>query len=306
MNTADYDRQRELKLFDDTKTGVKGLVDQGVTKIPRIFITPSDNLVTSPVLDEVHLGIPVIDLGGIDKDDTQRTRIVEEIRDASETWGFFQMLNHGIPLNVMDEMLEAVRRFNEQSQDMKAQYYSRDLTRKVVYNSNFDLYQAPATNWRDTFFAIMAPDYLDPEELPIPVRKIFPEYSKHVTELGTRLLELISQALGLNPNHLKDMDCAEGLSVVVINIGDFLQLVSNDKLKSSEHRVIANKEGPRMSVACFFSTFLTQSEKLYGPIKELLSEENPAIYKETTMRDYITYYNAKGLDGNSALTHFRL
>jgi len=29
--------------------------------------------------------------------------------------------------------------------------------------------------------------------------------------LGTLLFELLSEALGLNPNHLKDMDCAEGL-----------------------------------------------------------------------------------------------
>ena len=29
--------------------------------------------------------------------------------------------------------------------------------------------------------------------------------------LGCTLLELLSEALGLNPNHLKDMDCAEGL-----------------------------------------------------------------------------------------------
>ncbi|PNX60950.1 1-aminocyclopropane-1-carboxylate oxidase-like protein [Trifolium pratense] len=29
--------------------------------------------------------------------------------------------------------------------------------------------------------------------------------------LGILLFELLSKALGLNPNHLKDMDCAEGL-----------------------------------------------------------------------------------------------
>jgi isopenicillin N synthase-like dioxygenase len=29
--------------------------------------------------------------------------------------------------------------------------------------------------------------------------------------LGTLLFELLSEALGLKPNHLKDMDCAQGL-----------------------------------------------------------------------------------------------
>jgi hypothetical protein len=33
-----YDRMSELKAFDESKAGVKGLADAGVTKIPRIFI----------------------------------------------------------------------------------------------------------------------------------------------------------------------------------------------------------------------------------------------------------------------------
>ena len=33
-------------------------------------------------------------------------------------------------------------------------------------------------------------------------------------KLGIVLLELLSEALGLNPNHLKDMGCAEGLRTV--------------------------------------------------------------------------------------------
>jgi isopenicillin N synthase-like dioxygenase len=33
-------------------------------------------------------------------------------------------------------------------------------------------------------------------------------------KLGILLLELLSEALGLNPNHLNDIDCSEGLAVV--------------------------------------------------------------------------------------------
>lgn len=42
-------------------------------------------------------------------------------------------------------------------------------------------------------------------------REIVIEYSKHVMALGLTLFEILSEALGLNPNQLKDMNCAEGL-----------------------------------------------------------------------------------------------
>lgn len=45
-------------------------------------------------------------------------------------------------------------------------------------------------------------------------RDILVEYSTQVMKLGILLLELLSEALGLNLNHLKDMDCAGGLAVV--------------------------------------------------------------------------------------------
>ena len=35
------------------------------------------------------------------------------------------------------------------------------------------------------------------------------EYSKEVMSLGELIFELLSEALGLNPNHLKEMDCAK-------------------------------------------------------------------------------------------------
>lgn len=40
------------------------------------------------------------------------------------------------------------------------------------------------------------------------------EYSKQAVTLGEFLFELLSEALGLKPNHLKDMDCSKGVRML--------------------------------------------------------------------------------------------
>ncbi|GMN53457.1 hypothetical protein TIFTF001_022597 [Ficus carica] len=84
-----YDRARELKAFDDTKAGVKGLVDSGVTKIPRIFHQPLESLTPSSVSVHTNLSIPtIIDLENFGNDSIRREEIVNEVRDAPERWSF--------------------------------------------------------------------------------------------------------------------------------------------------------------------------------------------------------------------------
>ncbi|WOH12731.1 hypothetical protein DCAR_0832239 [Daucus carota subsp. sativus] len=352
-------RKNELQAFDDTKAGVKGLVDAGVKKIPDIFIHPPDVFEKNSGDKCKDFCIPVIDLEGLDKDQESHQEIVDKVRCASETFGVFQVVNHGIPVNVLEEMLHGVRRFFEQDTEVKKEFYTRDYTKKVAYHSNLYLFSARAADWRDTLYCVMAPPP-EPEELPAPCRDIQMDYSKHVMKLGTTLFELLSKALQLDPNHLQDMECAKGLTSacqyyppcpqpeltlgttrhtdggfltvllqdqvgglqilhqdqwidvpplpgsLVVNVGDLLQLITNDRFKSVEHRVVSNVIGPRVSAACFFSTSVVPSTKLYAPIKELVSEDNPPKYRETTVQEFSSYAFSKGLGGESRLLHFRL
>lgn len=161
------DRKKELRAFDQSKAGVKGLVDAGVEKIPSIFNCAKFGFNDDPRREESQFRIPVIDLEGINSSPSRRSEIVRAVEDASEKWGFFQIINHGISTSLLDGMIEGIRRFHEQDSEVKRLFYSRDTeSKRVLYVSNFDLYQAPAANWRDTFACTMKPDPPDPEELP--------------------------------------------------------------------------------------------------------------------------------------------
>ncbi|KAI4357558.1 hypothetical protein L6164_001498 [Bauhinia variegata] len=354
--TDSAQRIQELKQFDEAKTGVKGLVDSGITSIPSIFINPPEVLETLKPSRYTGAEIPTIDLTGVNIPG-HREKIVDQIKSAASTVGFFQVINHGVPLEAFDSAIAAVGAFHELPGEVKAPLYKRGVE-GVSLKSNQDLFHSKAAYWRDTLMVQFDPKPADPKEIPEVCREQVLEYHRQTLPVAELLLGLLSEGLGLSTGRLKELtliggqtfvgnyypycpqpdltigfrshtdpgvltlliqDDMGGLQVkykegwvdlkpvpgaIVINIGDLLQIVSNEEYKSVNHRVLAQSSPePRISIATFYNPGAV--EDVYGPLPELISPEKPALYREFTCKEYFTKFFTKEVDSTSQPNHFR-
>ncbi|XAR61111.1 Hyoscyamine (6S)-dioxygenase [Bertholletia excelsa] len=79
----------------------------------------------------------------------------------------------------------------------------------------------------------------------------------------------------------------------LVNIGNQLQIISNGKLKSPEHRAVTNSRQTRTSIATFINP-------AYGctiePAKALVNASNPPNYSSFLYKDFVNSNQAFGID----------
>ncbi|KAJ1258265.1 hypothetical protein BS78_10G061800 [Paspalum vaginatum] len=71
---------------------------------------------------------------------------------------------------------------------------------------------------------------------------------------------------------------------LLINIGDFLEIMSNGIFRSPVHRVVTNAEKERISLAMFHGL---DPEKEIEPAADLLNEKQPALYRKMKAKEYL-------------------
>ncbi|OWM79276.1 hypothetical protein CDL15_Pgr003448 [Punica granatum] len=295
-------------------------------------------------------GIPLIDLSALinSPDDHQAIEsLVAEVRSASKEWGFFQVINHGVPLEKLRRLEEAARKFFGQPLEEKRKVRRDELSTLGYYDTE---HTKNVRDWKEVFdFTFHDPTLIPasyrpddeevtqwsnkwPENLP-ELREACEEYAKAVEELAFRLMELIALSLGLPADRFRGFfndhqttftrlnryppcpaphlalgvgrhkdsgaltilaqDDVGGLEVrrksdgewirvkpipnaYIINIGDIIQVWSNETYESVEHRVMVNSEKERFSIPFFFTP---AHYTMVEPLEELVTKQNPTKYR---------------------------
>ncbi|KAK9013428.1 hypothetical protein V6N11_041437 [Hibiscus sabdariffa] len=300
--------------------------------------------------------IPVIDLGKAEG--RNRTRIVQQICKASEEYGFFQVVNHGVPEDLMKESMDVLKEFFEMPAEDKAVLYSEDPRNRCrLSTSSVNYAREKVHHWRDNLRHPCLPGLEDCIQLwpqkPIRYREVVARFSIEAKKLGSRILEFVAEGLGLEPgyfggelsefmqlsvNHyppcpdpsltlgiaqhcdpnlvtILHQGDVNGLQVFnngewirveplqnafVVNIGNQLQIISNDKLKSVEHRVVTNSNLARTSAAFFIAP---SGDSIIEPAKSLIGQAS--LYRAFEFKDFLLHYFPNLENNDVVMERFR-
>ncbi|MFQ6625612.1 hypothetical protein Gotur_004999 [Gossypium turneri] len=286
---------------------------------------------------------PVINLEKLNGD--ERSRIMEQIKDACENWGFFEVMNHGIPHDFMDTVERLTKEHYKKCMEQRF--------KELVASKALEGLEAEVTDmdWESTFYLRHLPESNMAEipDLSDEYRKVMKEFAVKLEKLAEELLDLFCENIGLEKGYLKKAfygakgptfgtkvsnyppcptpDKIKGLRAhtdaggiillfqdpvvgglqllkdgewvdvpplrhsIVINLGDQLEVITNGKYKSVEHRVIAQTDGTRMSLASFYNP---GSDAVIYPAPALVEkeaeEENKQVYPKFVFEDYMKLY----------------
>ncbi|CAN6167165.1 unnamed protein product [Urochloa humidicola] len=296
---------------------------------------------------------PIIDMGLLAGE--QRPAAMDLLRDACENWGFFQILNHGISTELMDEVEMLTKDHYKRVREQRfLEFASKALKDGDDAQGGGVKKAAENLDWESTFFVRHLPEsnLADIPDLDDGYRRAMKRFAGELEAVAERLLDLLCENLGLEKGYLarafrgpsKSLptfatkvssyppcprpDLVKGLRAhtdaggiillfqddrvgglqllkggdwvdvpptrhsIVVNLGDQLEVITNGRYKSVVHRVVAQPDGNRMSIASFYNP---AADAVIFPSPALVKDDDDdaagaAAYPRFVFEDYMKLY----------------
>ncbi|KAF6154822.1 hypothetical protein GIB67_032434 [Kingdonia uniflora] len=128
------------------RNGVKGLSETGLETVPKQYVQLMEGrLDMNNVVVNQNL-IAVIDMSKYLED----SMMAESICHAAEKWGFFQVINHGVPIEILEEVKEATGQFFQLQAKAKMKYTKENSPiSNVHYGTSFIPQAENSLEWKD-------------------------------------------------------------------------------------------------------------------------------------------------------------
>ncbi|OMO62962.1 Oxoglutarate/iron-dependent dioxygenase [Corchorus olitorius] len=164
--------------------------------------------------------IPVVSLAGIDDVDGKRAEICQKIVEACEDWGTFQVVDHGVDTRLVSNMTRLAREFFALPAEDKRRFDMSGGKKGGFMVSSHLQGEGVVQNWREivTYFSypVKKRDYSRWPNKPEGWIEVTEEYSEKLMGLACKLLEVLSEAMGLEKEALTKA-CVDMDQKVVVN-----------------------------------------------------------------------------------------
>ncbi|XP_021312272.1 S-norcoclaurine synthase 1 isoform X2 [Sorghum bicolor] len=311
----------------------------GHVQVPQRYLTKDPGSEEVVAADDSSHAIPVIDLQKLLESQSSEEECAK-LASACLNWGFFQPLDAKKECSQHAGSLEGYGQAFVVSEDQKLDWAdmlylqvhpseSRDMrfwpTRPASFGHSVDAYASETRELAYRLLELMAKAVgAEPPAVLLGVFQGQPQgmrvnYYPPCRQAADRVLGLSphTDAGGLTLLLQMDNAAVDGLQIkkdgkwfsvnvvdgaFVVNVGDALEIMSNGKFTSVEHRAVIHPAKERISAAMFFYPC---PHMMVGPLPEFVKGDKER-YGSTSYEDFMKHYFATKLDGRKHLERLKL
>ncbi|EOA38184.1 hypothetical protein CARUB_v10009661mg [Capsella rubella] len=174
------------------------------SSFPKSTSDDHSNTNTSTI-ETSGLKLPVIDLSYLTSgDEVKRKRCVKQMVSAAKEWGFFQIVNHGIPKEVFDMMLVEEKRLFDRPFSAKVRESFTGLS-KISYRWGNPNASSPAQYSFSEAFHITLSDISKFSDDRYNLRTTVETYVQEIAGVAQMICELLGKHVNVNPKYFENI-----------------------------------------------------------------------------------------------------